>query len=91
MIDVMQNKVLGPLVREQIRLGIEAGLVAAAREKSRRAAIAVLCRLLVEQRFGPLPFWAEIRIAEATPEMHIEWSLARDESESLEALIGLED
>ena len=50
-----------------------------------------MCRRRVEQRYGPLPIWAEIRIIEAAAEKLIEWAVARDESESLESLIGLED
>ena len=91
MFDVMQNTVLGPLVREQIEIGIKAGLGESVGKEAKRVAIAVMCRRRVEQRYGPLPIWAEIRIIEAAAEKLIEWAVARDESESLESLIGLED
>ncbi len=90
MIDVMQNKVLGPLVREQIEAGIKAGLVRHERLEAGRVALTIVFRRLAERRYGPLPFWAEVRIAGASAEMLIGRAVALDDSESLESLIGFE-
>ncbi len=57
MIDIMENKVLGPAIRQGIeqgrREGIEQGI-----EKGMRQAL----KVLVKSRFGSLPRWASARI-----------------------------
>ncbi len=82
MIDVMQNKVLGPLVREQIEAGHKASL-----EMGRQEGFRSLFRQLAEQRYGPLPAWAADCIAAGSAENIKEWSLALNDTNSLELLL----
>ncbi len=86
MIDVMQNKVLGPLVREQIEAGHKASLEMG-RQEGRQEGFRSLFRQLVEQRFGPLPAWAADCIAAGSAENIKEWSLALYDTNSLELLL----
>ncbi len=93
MIDILQNKVLGPLVLEQIEIGVQAGVEKGlhvarqeALQEGRQEASRALSRRLIEKRFGPLPVWAQARIAEATSETLTGWALALDEADSLEAV-----
>ena len=81
MIDILQNKVLGPLVLEQIELGLQA-----ASESVRQEGLRLLFCRLAEKRFGPLPAWAQVSLANASPETLIQWTLALNEADSLEAL-----
>ncbi len=82
MIDVMQNRVLGPLVQEKIDAGFKAGIETGRQEGSRS-----LFRDLVEKRYGPLPAWAEDCIAAGSAENIKEWSLALYDTNSLELLL----
>ena len=77
MIDIMQNKVFGPMIREQL---------ATAHQEGRQEAFRVLSHRLLERRFGTLPVWAEARIADASSETLTDWTLALDEADSLEAV-----
>lgn len=78
MIDILQNKVLGPLVLEQIELG---------RQEGRQEGLRALFRRLSEKRFGELPIWAQARVADASSETLTDWTLGLEEAESLEALL----
>ncbi len=73
---------LGPLVREQIEAGIKAGS-----EKERQEGRQEALRQLAEKRYGPLPAWAEARIAAGSAENIKEWSLALYDTNSLELLL----
>jgi len=105
MIDILQNKVLGPLVLEQIEIGVRAGREEIreeawqegrqegrqeghqeGRQEGRQEASRALSRRLIEKRFGPLPVWAQARLAEASSETLTDWILALDEAGSLEAV-----
>ena len=76
MIDIMQNRVFGPMIREQL---------ATAHQEGHQEALRSLSRRLIERRFGPLPVWAQARLAEASAETLTNWTLALDEADSLEA------
>ena len=89
MIDILQNKVLGPLVLEQIELGLQAASESVrqkGRQEGRQEGLRFLFCRLAEKRFGPLPAWSQASLANASPETLTEWTLALNEADSLEAL-----
>ncbi len=55
--DIMDHEVLGPLIRD----GMEKGL-----EKGKLEEGTLILRRLIAKRFGPLPSWAEERLAKLT-------------------------
>lgn len=71
MIDIMENKVFGPLIRQ-----------------GRREGKADILKLILAKRFGPLPGWADSRIALATDEELETWSLQTYEASTLESLLA---
>lgn len=79
MIDLMENKILGPAIRR----GLEQGL-----EQGRSQGRAELLKELLEARFGGLPPWVDAKIAGASPEALKQWALRFQQAESLEALLG---
>ena len=85
MIDIMQNKVFGPMIREQLATAHQEGHQEG-RQEGHQEAVRVLSRRLIEKRFGPLPVWAQARLSDASPETLTDWTLALDEAESLEAV-----
>ncbi len=74
MIDLMENKILGPAIRQ----GMEQGRATERRE---------LLQGILEDRFGQLPNWAEAKLAAATPETLKAWS-HRLRADSLEDLLA---
>ena len=90
MIDVMQNEVLGPLIREQLEAGHKAS-VELGRQEGQQEGFRSLFRELVENRYGPLPAWAEARIAGGSAETIREWSHALFDTNSLEFLLRAKD
>jgi hypothetical protein len=74
MIDLLENKVLGPAIRQGLAQG-------------RSEALSSVLRKRLLKRFGPLPAWAEARITSATPEVLEAWSLQLDDNPSLETLL----
>ncbi len=96
MIDLMQNKVFGPMIREQLATAHQEGHqegrqegLQEGRQEGLQEAFRVLSHRLLERRFGTLPVWAEARIAEASSETLTDWTLALDEADSLEAVFRL--
>ena len=75
MIDLLENKVLGPAIRQ----GLEQG---------RAEALVSLLRKRLEKRFGPLPAWAQAKLAAASPETLEAWSLQLDDNPTLENLLA---
>jgi hypothetical protein len=75
MINVMENKVLGPMLHREYEKGVEAG-----REAGRES---VLLDLLAE-KFGTLPQWVVERVHGAKPEQVHAWTRNVLRSESLE-------
>jgi hypothetical protein len=49
-INIMENEVIGPLIRQGMLEGMREGAL-------------TLLRILIEKRFGPIPAWAEDRLA----------------------------
>jgi hypothetical protein len=74
MIDLMENKILGPAIRQ----GLEKG-----RQEGRE-----LLQGILEDRFGQLPNWAEAKLAAATPETLKAWSHRILRAASLEDLLA---
>ncbi len=66
MIDVMENKVLGPAIRQ----GLEQGRV-----EGRMEGMALVLETLLEKRFGKLPIAARDRLYSAPPAALVDWSL----------------
>ncbi len=61
-INLLENEVLGPLIRKKVREGVQQGV----REGVRKGELALLSRL-IEKRFGPLPASASKRLAGLSP------------------------
>ena len=74
MIDLMENKILGPAIRQ----GMEQGRAIERRE---------LLQGILEDRFGQLPNWAAAKLAAATPETLKAWS-HRLRADSLEDILA---
>ena len=79
MIDLLENKVLGPAIRQ----GLEQGRV-----EGRMEGMAHLLESLLRKRFGPLPSWAKSRIQSASVQTIEAWSLRLDEVASLDQLLS---
>jgi flagellar biosynthesis/type III secretory pathway protein FliH len=65
MIDIMENKVLGPAIRQGIQQGIQQGIEQGRREgieKGVEKGMRQALKVLVKSRFGSLPRWASARI-----------------------------
>ena len=77
MINVMENKVLGPMLREQYTQGQEEGHIAGKQEGLREgmqlAGRSVLLALLNE-KFGKLPKWVPRMLEDATAEELQVWA-----------------
>ena len=86
MIDIMQNKVLGPAIRQGLEQGLQQGREEG-REEGRRGMARMLTNVL-EKRFGTLPPWAAARLASASPETLDFWSLRLDDSAGLQEILS---
>ena len=69
MIDLMENKVLGPLFLKQIELGEQRG-----RSEGRSEGMHDMLHELLTEKFGPLPLWAAQRLQAATAEDLHAWA-----------------
>ena len=85
MINVIENKVLGPLMLEEIELAEQRGRDAgrqeamhAAKQEARQQAMQegrrYLLYDLLTEKFGPLPAWAALRLQAATAEDLHAWA-----------------
>jgi predicted transposase YdaD len=91
MIDIMENKVLGPAIRKGLEQGRQLGRQEGreeGREEGRALERRELLRDLLEDRFGKLPAWAETKIAAAAPETLKSWSLQVHRVDSLADLFS---
>ncbi|HUD98896.1 MAG TPA: DUF4351 domain-containing protein [Bryobacteraceae bacterium] len=68
-IDILQNKVLGREFKKGLQEGREEG-----RQEGREEGERTILRRQIETRFGPLPSWAEQRLAGATTGELEEWA-----------------
>lgn len=87
MIDLLENKVLGPAIRQGLAQGLVQGRTEG-RTQGRTEALTSLLRKRLEKRFGPLPTWAQAKLAAATPETLEAWSLQLDDNPTLENLLA---
>ena len=69
MIDLMENKVLAPLILKQIELGEQKGL-----SRGRQEGMQDLLHELLTEKFGTLPAWATQRLQAATAEDLHAWA-----------------
>jgi hypothetical protein len=87
--DIMDNEVLGPVIREGIRQGLEQGL-AEGREQGLEQGQAEgsrrIMRVLLEKRFGMLPAWVNQRLASCTDSQTDDLALRLLDAKSLESL-----
>lgn len=79
MIDLLENKVLGPAIRQ----GLEQG-----RSQGRAEALVSLLQKRLVKRFGPLPAWAQTKLTAASSEKLEAWSLQLDDNPTLENLLA---
>ena len=86
MIDVMENKVLGPAIRQGLEQGLEQGRLEGRSEgriegrvegrvEGRMEGMAQVLETLLEKRFGKLPAAARERLFSASPADLATWSL----------------
>ena len=73
--DIMDNKVLGPAIRQGIAQGIEQG----SRE---------VLHALLRKRFGALPEWAERTVATCTSDQALELALRTLDAPTIEKVLG---
>ena len=71
MINVMENKVLGPIIQQQFELGRSEGA------KN-------LLQALLTRKFGPLPAWASEKLHAAAYEEWIAWGMRALHTTTLE-------
>ncbi len=81
-IDIMQNRVLGPAIRKALKQGREEGR----QEGVKDGELNLLTRQL-ERRFGPLPPWAKRSLAVKSGSEIEELSLTIREATSLKNLL----
>ena len=74
MIDLMENKVLAPLILKQIEMGEQRGR-SEGRQEGRQEAIQGLLHELLTKKFGSLPPWATQRLQTATAEDLHSWTM----------------
>ena len=94
MIDLMENKVLGPVIQkgldEALERGVDQGLQRgrqAGRQAGRVEGASRILRRLLEKRFGPLPPWAGAKLASASEETLEAWTLRLDDATQLENIL----
>lgn len=84
-IDILENEVLG----REYKRGFEAGRREAFREIGFREGVLRMLQLIIEQRFGPIPRWAEDRLSGASIEQLVDDLAARvQNAASLEELLA---
>ena len=83
MIDLMENKVFGPRIRQGIEQGLEQG-----RQEGRQEGMREVLRVLMAERFGPLPAWALRAIDQAGPSKLAAWSIGLLKADTIDGLLG---
>lgn len=83
MIDIMENKILGPAIRQGLEQGREEG-----RQEGRAAERREILRDLLQDRFGKLPSWAESKLQAASLDTLKAWSLQVHRTDSLDHLLS---
>lgn len=95
MIDLMENKVLGPMIRKGLQQGLEQGLEQGLREgreegraEGLRRGMQTMLRDTLDLRFGRLPVGAIQRLEDASVEQLRDWNRRAAEASSLQELLG---
>ena len=88
MIDLMENKILGPAIRQGFKQGWEEGFLIGIQEGREMALLELLIEDLLEERYGKIPPWAQSRIAAATHETLKLWHRRLVGPESLEDFLA---
>ena len=86
MIDLMDNKVFGPVIRKGLDEALEQGREQG-RQEGRVEGASRIFRRLLEKRFGPLPPWAGAKLASASEETLEAWTLRLDDASPLENIL----
>lgn len=86
MIDLTENKVLGPVPRRGLEQGREEGRQEG-REEGERVGMLDMLRNVLEARFGALPAWATDRLARASSQQLRAWARGAAQADSLERLL----
>ena len=98
MIDLMENKVFGPIIRKQLEQALERGVEQGlqqgrqegrheGRQEGRVESASRILRRLLEKRFGPLPPWADAKLASASEATLEAWTLRLDDTTPLESIL----
>lgn len=91
-IDIEENVILKDVYYAGVEQGREQGLeqgLEQGREQGLEQGMAKILRRLVEERFGPLPDWANARIQGASPAEIERWASKVISAPTLEAALGL--
>ena len=91
MIDLMENKVFGPIIRKELEQALERGLQRGrqeGRQEGRVEGASRILRRMLEKRFGPLPPWANAKLAAASEETLEAWTLSLDDATPLESILA---
>ena len=87
MIDLMENKVFGPVIRKELAEALERG-VEQGLQRGRVEGASRILRQMLEKRFGPLPPWADAKLASASQETLEAWTLGLDDTRPLESILA---
>ena len=69
MINVMENKVLGPMIQRELDKSEERGM-----EQGMEQGIQKTLTVLLSEKFGALPVWAEQRLSSASSDELNSWT-----------------
>lgn len=84
--DIMENKVLGPMIRDFQKKSVEDARQEGQREGQREALVQTLI-VLLQRRFGPLPSWASEKIQASNLESLTSWTSQVLDAASIESLL----
>ena len=88
MINVLENKILGPAIRQGLAIGEARGET---RGEARGEAKGMwkLLQRQIERRFGPMPGWALDKLHAAAPDVIEGWSDRLADAKALEEIFSL--
>ncbi len=87
MIDLIENKVLGPMIQQKYEQGLERGIEQGL-EQGRAAGKHELLRDLLAEKFGALPAWALQRLDSASSNEVNRWTKRSVKSTTLEETLS---
>lgn len=79
MIDIMDNQVLGPAIRQGLEQGRQEGI-----QQGVQQGLSFALQTVLESRFGALPAWVQEKITTASPETKKRWLQTCHQVTSLE-------